>query len=442
MKDKLAKALNEVRDEFIDEAAKSKQARRWAWVPAVAAVLAVAILVSSFADIWVLQAQAISQADYDNYEKPDWQASYALADQLQGFMTESMTQILSSDGRKNTAYSPINLYMALAVTAELSGGNDQLLELMDVTDLADLRQQANLVWNACYRDQNDQTLLANSVWLRQGMEYDQTVMDTLADNYFTSSYTAQFGTKAANSAIAAWLNQQTGKMLKDKTAGIDLSADTVFALYSTVFFRAKWSSEFSAINNTKGIFHGVTDASCIFMNKKEMTGTYYWGEDYSAVTVYLKGNSTMWLILPDTDKTVADVIDSGEYLGQVLGSGENLKAMKINLSLPKFDISSSGNLKEDLQTLGVTEIFDRDADCFANFLRGESPVWIDAVNQATRVAIDEEGVTAASYIEMPGAGSAMPPEEIIDFILDRPFIFVITNGYNLPLFAGVVNDLS
>ena len=56
------------------------------------------------------------------------------------------------------------------------------------------------------------------------------------------------------------------------------------------------------------------------------------------------------------------------------------------------------------------------------------------------VAIDEEGVTAASYIELPAAGAAMPPEEIIDFILDRPFLFVITNRYDLPLFAGVVNE--
>ena len=47
---------------------------------------------------------------------------------------------------------------------------------------------------------------------------------------------------------------------------------------------------------------------------------------------------------------------------------------------------------------------------------------------------------AATYIELPGCGSAMPPEEIIDFVLDRPFLFVITKG-NLPLFTGVVNNI-
>jgi serine protease inhibitor len=55
------------------------------------------------------------------------------------------------------------------------------------------------------------------------------------------------------------------------------------------------------------------------------------------------------------------------------------------------------------------------------------------------VQIDEEGVKAAAYIEFPGPTSPMPPEEIIDFILDRPFIFAITTD-NIPLFMGTVNN--
>ena len=57
----------------------------------------------------------------------------------------------------------------------------------------------------------------------------------------------------------------------------------------------------------------------------------------------------------------------------------------------------------------------------------------------TRVKIDEKGVTAASYIELNfGAGAAMPPDEIIDFVLDRPFVFVVTRD-QIPLFVGTVN---
>ena len=66
--------------------------------------------------------------------------------------------------------------------------------------------------------------------------------------------------------------------------------------------------------------------------------------------------------------------------------------------------------------------------------------WLDKVQHGVRVAIDEEGVTAAAYTEMTLCGSAMPPEDEVDFVLDRPFLFVIMGADNLPLFIGVVNQ--
>jgi serpin B len=88
--------------------------------------------------------------------------------------------------------------------------------------------------------------------------------------------------------------------------------------------------------------------------------------------------------------------------------------------------------------MGVTDVFDLSASNFSA-ITSDTPIYLTAANQAVRVQIDEEGVKAAAYIEFPGAGSPMPPEEIIDFILDRPFLFVISND-NIPLFAGVVNE--
>ncbi len=442
MHEKLSEAMNEVRDEYIAEAAKPKRKRGWVFIPAVAAVLAVVILVASFADFWALGARAISQADYEKHSNVKWETGNTLKGQLQGFLEQSMNRILGEAGRDNLAYSPINLYMAMAVTAELSGGNVQILELLGSSSLEALRQQANLVWNASYREGNDKTLLANSIWLREDIQYNKEVLDLLAENYFTSSYKANFGTVSTDRAIAAWINGQTGSMLKKQTQSIHLDPGTAFALYSTVCFQAKWTVEFSRIHNTEGIFHGTEDTSCTFMHKNEMIGSYYWGEDYGAVPLNLKNGSTMWFILPDTDKTVADVVEAGEYLQAIMGISENQKAMKINLSLPKFDITSSNDLKKDLQALGVTDIFAQDAGCFTGFLDKDVPVWLQGIHQATRVAVDEEGVTAASYIEIPGAMSPMPPDEIIDFVIDRPFLFVITNPYDLPLFAGVVNDVS
>ena len=40
---------------------------------------------------------------------------------------------------------------------------------------------------------------------------------------------------------------------------------------------------------------------------------------------------------------------------------------------------------------------------------------------------------------MEASGSGMPEDEV-DFVLDRPFLFAITNDAGFPLFIGIVNQ--
>ena len=166
---------------------------------------------------------------------------------------------------------------------------------------------------------------------------------------------------------------------------------------------------------------------------------YYWGEDFSAVNMYLKNGCDMWFVLPDEGKTVKDVLDNGTYMDILLSSKwENSKFMKVNLSVPKFDVSSTMDLADGLENMGMTNVFDQEFGEYTN-LTSDSPIWLTGANQSVRVQIDEEGVKAATYIEIPGAGSPAPPDEVVDFILNRPFLFVITNE-NIPLFVGCVNN--
>ena len=90
--------------------------------------------------------------------------------------------------------------------------------------------------------------------------------------------------------------------------------------------------------------------------------------------------------------------------------------------------------------MGLTGIFDPLGNDFSTSVDSEIPVFLDSINQDTRVTIDEDGVKAASYIILEfGAGAAQPPDEIIDFILDRPFVFAITTE-SIPMFVGAVNN--
>ena len=444
----LEQALNEISDRHITEAAGKKRQLPIGWIASVAAALAVVILCVSVLQPFSV-AKAVAEAEYPKYE---WQYRGKQTGQvlplLTDFFTQSMAQTLSGSS-ENQTYSPINLYMALCLLAETSDSNEQILSLLNADSREALREQANLIWNATYYDQKDKTLLANSVWLDEGLNYNKLVMDTLASSYYTSVYRSDLQSAKTGSAIKDWLSAQTGNVLKSDIDRLDVDDLTVMLLYSTVYYQAKWSdtSKFNAAANTDGTFHAPGgNVDCTYMNKKEMQTNYYWTEDFGAISLSLKDSSRMWLLLPDADKTTDDVFSCPELAPLLFGSEyENNKYVKVNLSLPKFDIRSSGDLKEDLQAMGVTDVFGAGSADFSGTLYAHkdfeafSP-YISAVNQATRVAIDEKGVTAASYIALPAAGAAPPPDEIIDFVLDRPFVFVITNRYDLPLFAGVVNE--
>ena len=469
MNEKVAKALGYVDEKYVTAAAKrkKKKAAKY-WISAVAAVLALVLLFNLPSMPMVISAKAVSIAsesrqmqrpDLDDYKDRDqwradrekWEAEQKFlssttretVDALAPFFTNGSAQFLSTQGSENLLWSPINAYIGLALMTELTDGasRQQILDLFGARDIDALRQQVGAIWESAYNDNGHEiSTLANSLWLENGLNYQQDTMDNIAYYYYASVYQGDLGSQKINNAIGAWINNNTGGFLKKSTSNVNLSPDTILALYSTIYFQAKWQDEFSASKNTQDTFHAPNgDKTVTFMNKKLAQMNYYYGDNFSAVALSLKNGSRMWFILPDEGYTTADVLADGQYMQMVLQQDwENEKWMKVNLSVPKFDVNSTMDLKGGLQEMGVTDVFNEGAANFSE-ITGDVPIFLTAANQSVRVQIDEEGVKAAAYIEFPGAMSPEPPEEIIDFILDRPFIFAITTD-NIPLFMGTVNN--
>ena len=58
------------------------------------------------------------------------------------------------------------------------------------------------------------------------------------------------------------------------------------------------------------------------------------------------------------------------------------------------------------------------------------------------VEIDQEGVTGAAYnAAMVEEAAEEEPEEPIEFVLDRPFLFIVTGADGSILFSGAVRNL-
>ena len=474
-KESLSDALGNVDGRFAEESAPKKTNKRkwWHLTSAVAAMMAVIIGVGAVfgtqkGAMIVAEAHAIVEANYpetvkypknmdefgipgDDYRawrnaKDENAKYYGAGKTLDSFIGKTAAEFLGDAEGKNRIYSPINVYMALCMLAEITGGSSraQILDLIGAKDIDALRAQAYSVWRANYSDDGAVTsILANSLWLDGGINYNEQTLKKVAESYFASSYSGEMGSAEYTEMLRSWLSKQTGGLLDDMIDDIELSPETVIALASTIYFRAKWESEFSKKETKQAIFHGANGDDVVdFMNQNIWYGQYYYGEKFSATSKSLEGSGEMYFILPDEGVGVDELFSDSEALAFISRSKNETpsKTIRINLSVPKFDIDSKIDLAKGLCELGVTDVFDLGKSDFTP-LTTDTKSYVSKAEHGARVAIDEEGVIAAAYTVLVMAGAAEPPRDEIDFVLDRPFIFVLTGIDGLPLFIGVVNTV-
>ena len=389
---------------------------------------------------------------YDEW-KADVRAQRAQAeghtDGMTAYYARTMAQFLAGEAGENRVYSPLNVYMALAMLAETAEGNSrkQILDLLGVSDLTTLREKCSGLWNGVYLNDGAVTsVLANSLWLAEGdrWTYDEDTVNALADHYYASVFEGEMGSAKYDKALQDWLNAQTDNLLKEQADGLGFDPDTVLALASTICFRAKWTGWFDEKNNQQGVFHTSAgkEVSCTYMRSSPMTEAYF-GDRFTAVSKGLDdGGYQMIFFLPDEGVAVDTLINDKQVLSLMQGYERTVdsKFLRVHMSVPKFDVVSDQDLIGGLKELGVTDVFDAQKSNFGGILEEQSePVWVNQVQHAARVAIDEEGVTAAAYTVMTLAGSPMPEDEM-DFVLDRPFMFAITGPGDTILFTGVVEN--
>ena len=133
------------------------------------------------------------------------------------------------------------------------------------------------------------------------------------------------------------------------------------------------------------------------------------------------------------------------FLSGGVAKWEDYQSVQFNFTVPKFDVVSDIDLLPGLAALGVTDALDPAAADFSPVVKQSAsspglPVWVGKASHAARVMVDEEGCVAAAYTVIGASGGSMPPDETVDFTLDRPVLFVISGRDSLPLFVGIVNN--
>ena len=466
MNEKLLAALDVVSDRHIAQAAQTPKNKKALYLRYAAALLA---LVLGLAFLMPLATSAdaselVSPAPVTEPTRPDLE-DYATEEayldavtafrnqrteraehvestmlELKDFWTDSLSVFLS--GTENEVYSPFNAYMALAMLAETTSGStrQEILEVLGVDSVESLREDVKVCLESTYCDRADYTrLIANSLWLDDGLSYRKKPLEVLGTDYHTSVRRTDLDSSEADRQIADWIAEQT-QGLQDGTMpeSADEAAQRALVLVSALYVEDAWTERFYSGSNTQEVFHAPGgDVTAEYMNGRKKQAHYARGENYTAVSLETEGDCVLWLVLPDEASSVSQLLDDGRWLDAVL-RGESVRSVTAQLSMPKFDIEGQTDLSGGLQELGIREVFSQDGADFSGTLSAKGPIYVSAVDQSARFTVDEKGLRAASATEIVVSAKLHTDEEV-SVKLDRPFLFVLTYA-NIPLFAGTMTN--
>lgn len=389
--------------------------------------------------------------DYDAYwsawrdyqrEVPSLYDTPELEIALKNFVEASTS--LAIAGEDNRIYSPISLWFALAMLAEITGGDtrQEVLDALGASDMEQLRDWADILWHALYMDDGTaSTLLGSSIWLNETVSFHGDVLETLAACYYASSFQVPMGTDEADSALSSWVAEQTRGLIGSDGKVLETSQDTLAILASTLYYKAGWTNEFNESRTEPDAFTAADGAQATvdFMHMIR-DATFLRQNGYQAASLATTSGE-MIFVLPDEGRTPADLLSDPGFLAEATDF-ESGTWGEVQWSVPKFDVSSDLDLKPALQGMGITRVFDPNQSDFAP-LTDVEPVWLAQAKQIARVKVDEKGVEAAAVTLMANAGGAAPPEDpqICVMDLNRPFLFIIESE-GVVLFVGVVEQVS
>ncbi len=364
---------------------------------------------------------------------------------LRDFSIKSSSLVLrETDKDTNGLYSPISLYMVLSMAAETANGETQkeILQALNMNSIDVIRSETGKLFRKLYyHNEIGKLSLGNSLWLNKDIKFNSELLELLAKDYYVSSFSIDFNDKESPKKISQWVSEQTGRKFGKNSDEFSLDSDDVMTLINTIYLYDEWVDRFN-VNNTEEDEFFLADGSAVktdFMNMTYGSHGFVGVDGYTVSYLNLKNSSKMVFILPDKGESPYDIISDSKLLEEVLNSlsTDNMKIGEVVFKIPKFNFSSKLKLKENCKDLGINNAFESTAN-FTN-LSDTKPLFISDIIQNSTISIDEKGVEATAYTRIDYVGAA-PPNGRAEMILNRPFIFAITEYDGLPLFIGIINN--
>merc|ERR1712038_1167290 len=352
--------------------------------------------------------------------------------------TNRLLQQIESNTTTNFVLSPRSIHSIFSQLLQGSGGRTQaeLENLLGVRASDSLVEQYRILGQGLAGEGFKQAnLLAVADSFKPKREYR-----TSLNNGFQSDIREfNFNSNSLGSVqeINRYVEDVTNQKIKDLLADNDVDGLTRMVLINAVYFKANWQFAFNADETFESSFSSPEGSVNVqYMNREAEVRMLVDKERKMQILElpYEDPNRSMLIVLPNAGTSTDDLVQRlGDLdLGSIRTDG---RLAPTSISIPKFKLKFKTYLKQQMEALGVRDLFAQSANLTG--ISDEALSASEAVHQAF-IEVNEEGTeAAAATAAVVGLRTAQQRKR--EFFADRPFLFVVYDfEHGVTLFAGKV----
>ncbi|XP_074046959.1 neuroserpin [Macrotis lagotis] len=339
---------------------------------------------------------------------------------------------------ENILFSPLSIAIAMGMV-ELGTHGSTLKEirrsmgyenLKDGEEFSFLRNLSNMITT----EENQYVMkMANSLFIQNGFHINDNFVQMMKKYFHAEFDHVDFSqNEAAANHINKWVENHTNSLVKDLVLARDFSSLTHLALINAVYFKGNWKSQFRP-ENTRTFSFTKDDESEAQIPMMYQQGEFYYGEFsdgsneaggiYQVLEIPYEGDEISMMLVLSRQEVPLVTLEPLVKPQLIEEWANSVKKQKVEVYLPRFTVEQEIDLKDVLKGLGISEVFNRNADFSA--LSDNKEIFLARAVHKSFIEVNEEGSEAAAASGMIAISrmAVLYPQVIVD----HPFFFLIRN---------------
>ncbi|XP_069586869.1 serpin B3-like [Ranitomeya imitator] len=374
----------------------------------------------------------------------------AISKAVNNFSCDLLKEIAKSEPNKNIFYSPLSIATVLKMVMSGAGGNtkSQMEKVLHVSpecsSLKECEEELKSEIKELLADQKCkkyQLKIVNRLFGDKAFTFIDQYVQLLKNEYNAEVQTVDFkhNAEAERQKINEWVKCLTNGKITELYEKGSLDESSVAALVNAIYFKGKWANKFSPANTKEGTFHvNKNEKKTIQMMSQSGKFKYLALPEFKSKALMLpyEEDLCMIIVLPDETDGIKELLSKATPdLLVTWAQRKNLREKEVDVMIPKFKLEEGYDVTSTLKTLGMTDIFQGNADLSG--ISSTKGLVLSSFVHKSSIDVDEEGTEAAAATGAGVSVTSLPKRE--PFTADHPFMFFLAKNSNfLIFFQGVV----